>query len=812
MARKKYTKKRKPQEAIEIEEEEMESRPKRSLAGDVKRSIVAVLLFALALILVLGFFGKAGTLGALLNSLIATSVGLVKFIFPFFLIGGGIILLFRKETFFYVTKSAGLFITLFSFVGLTHWFFDPSKMLKAASSGQGGGYLGYAIDYPLVKYLGSAGSFVIILAMMFLGIILIFDFSIAHFFMKLKKGKNETQEAEDLLESNEGGDMPEEKDETEIQADVTSGTEGISVAECISAEDAQVEENISHIKFVEGRDQFVSPEVSDKFEHNAEEDANRIVMERKSLDINDHTRHDKKDEETGYAKMLKGSKWVLPPADLLEKSFGVAKGGDIEKNFAIIEKTLKDFGIQVERGTAKTGPAVTQYSFRPAVGVKISKILSLQNDLALALAAHPIRIEAPIPGQSLIGIEIPNKDSMVVRLRDMVEDSQFRKRSSNLMVALGEDVGGENIFADLSKMPHLMIAGATGTGKSVGINSIITTLLYQNSPEDLKFIMVDPKRVELSLYNGIPHLLTEVVVENSKVINALKWAVSEMERRYRLLQDTGSRDIGSYREKMKAGETIKRTDPETNETTEEELKNLPYIVIVIDELADLMGTHGKEVEGAVVRLAQMARAVGIHLIVSTQRPSVEVITGLIKANITTRIAFQVGSQIDSRTILDMGGAEKLLGKGDMLYLSASSPKPRRVQGVFVGESEVKRVVKFICGQRIKEKEETAEVTEKSKKEILEFKDSATEGSDDALVAAAKLEIMKSRKASASFLQRRLRIGYARAARLLDILEEQGIVGPADGAKPREIYIGNDEKNIGYTDKIGDQEKRDKWEL
>ena len=326
--------------------------------------------------------------------------------------------------------------------------------------------------------------------------------------------------------------------------------------------------------------------------------------------------------------------------------------------------------------------------------------------------------------------------------------------------------------------------------------------------------MVDPKRVELSLYNGIPHLLTDVIVENSKVINTLKWAVSEMERRYRLLQDTGSRDIGSYREKMKAGETIKRTDPETNETTEEELKNLPYIVILIDELADLMGTHGKEVEGAIVRLAQMARAIGIHLIVSTQRPSVEVITGLIKANITTRIAFQVATQIDSRTILDMGGAEKLLGKGDMLYLSASSPKPRRIQGVFIGESEVKRVVKFISDQKKEDDEEDAtKITEETKKEILEFNSGSTgDEGDDALVVAAKEEIKKSRKASASFLQRRLRIGYARAARLLDILEEQGIVGPADGAKPREIFMADEKRDINYEDKIGDQATRDKWEV
>ncbi len=809
MVRKKYTKKRNKKEIEEDEiEEAVEKKPRRSLAGDVKRSIVAVVLFALAVILTLSFFGSAGSFGKSLNADAGRLVGLVKFIAPIFLAGFGIILLFRKETFFYVTKVTGLFFTLVSFAGFFHWFFDVSRMLKAAEAGQGGGYLGYALDYILIKYLGSAGSLVVILAVLFLGIILMFDFSIAHFFIKLKEKRNQNKE-----EKEEAINGEEEVNETGDAVQMAPIENDLLKREFLAedkktAEEIKADENIAHIEFVEGRDHFVEPEIIAESELAAEEAAKKM-KKGKSLDIENALVGMKQ------AKPSKNLRWVFPPADLLEKSFGVAQGGDIEKNFAVIEKTLKDFGIQVERGTAKTGPSVTQYSFRPAVGVKISKILSLQNDLALALAAHPIRIEAPIPGQSLIGIEIPNKDSMVVRLRDMVEDPLFKRRGTNLTLALGEDVSGESILADLSKMPHLMIAGATGTGKSVCINTIITTLLYQNSPEDLKFIMVDPKRVELSLYNGIPHLLTDVIVENSKVINTLRWAVSEMERRYRLLQDTGSRDIGSYRDKMKAGETIKRKDPETNEISEEELKNLPYIVIVIDELADLMGTHGKEVEGAIVRLAQMARAIGIHLIVSTQRPSVEVITGLIKANITTRIAFQVATQIDSRTILDMGGAEKLLGKGDLLYLSSSSPKPRRIQGVFIGESEVKRVVKFVSDQKKKDEEADEagmKITEETKKEILEFKDSSGDEGDDALVAAAKEEIKKMQKASASFLQRRLRIGYARAARLLDILEEQGVVGPADGAKPREIYMNDEKHEVNYADKIDDQGKRDKWEI
>jgi S-DNA-T family DNA segregation ATPase FtsK/SpoIIIE len=395
-----------------------------------------------------------------------------------------------------------------------------------------------------------------------------------------------------------------------------------------------------------------------------------------------------------------------------------------------------------------------------------------------------------------------------------LESVEFSDRKSNLALALGEDVSGSYVFGNLDKMPHLMVAGATGTGKSVGINSIIMALLYQNSPKDLRMIMVDPKRVELSVYNGIPHLLSEVIVDNSKVVNALKWAVGEMERRYRQLQDSGSRDIVSYNEKAESGETKKVIDPDTGEEMEIDLEKLPYIVIIIDELADLMGSHGKEVEGAIVRLAQMARAIGIHLVVSTQRPSVEVITGLIKANITTRISFQVATQIDSRTVIDMGGAEKLIGRGDMLYLSSSSPKPKRVQGVFISEEEVKKVVKFIKNQKVDIIEDIGEdIAKQTSGEIaFDFQNSESNdgSSEDILYESAKDEVEKAGKASASLLQRRLRIGYSRAARMLDILEDKGIIGPADGSKPREVYTS--ENRPHYEERADDQQMRDKWQV
>lgn len=457
--------------------------------------------------------------------------------------------------------------------------------------------------------------------------------------------------------------------------------------------------------------------------------------------------------------------WEFPSLDFLSISTNSPDSGNIKENVKIIERTLKNFGVVVEMVDVNVGPTVTQYTLKPNTGVKLNKITALSNDLALALAAHPIRIEAPIPGKSLVGIEIPNKAVSTVRLRRLLEEDLFQKRKSNLTVALGRDVSGSAAYASLDSMPHLLIAGSTGSGKSVSINSILISLLYQNSPRDLKILLIDPKRVELSLYNGIPHLLTEVVTEVDKTVNSLKWMVSEMERRYRLLQQYGYRDIKSYNHAFKKD-------------------RLPYIVIVIDELADLMSVAANEVEGAIVRLAQMARAVGIHLVVATQRPSVDVITGLIKANITTRIAFAVASQVDSRTILDMAGAEKLLGKGDMLYLSADLSKPKRIQGVFISDEEAKKVADFLKGNE--DISYNNEITEKKYEESSVISNMQ----DDPLFMQAVETVIQARKASATLLQRRFRLGYARAARLLDILEQKGIVSPADGSKPRDVLISD----------------------
>jgi len=421
------------------------------------------------------------------------------------------------------------------------------------------------------------------------------------------------------------------------------------------------------------------------------------------------------------------------------------------------------------------GPTVTQYTFRPAEGVKLSRIVGLGNDLAMALAAHPIRIEAPIPGRALVGIEVPNKKIAVVSLRQVLESKEFKIRKSNLSIALGTDVAGKPWMADLEKLPHLLVAGATNSGKTVCLNSIILSLLYQNQPDELKLILVDPKRVELIGYNEIPHLLTPVIVDIKKMINALKWTISEMEKRFQILSNAGKRNIQVYN----------TTHPKDK---------LPYLVFVIDELADLMSIASAEVEAAVIRLAQMSRAVGIHLVLATQRPSVDIITGLIKANIPGRIAFAVASLTDSRTILDASGAEKLLGRGDMLYTAAELSKPKRLQGAYASDEDIENVVAYLREHSESDYEEN--VTERapgttcanvSGLAALPYFD--YENSDEFLDEAREL-VIKAGKASSSYLQRKLRIGYARAARILDLLEEEGVIGPADGSKPREILVSS----------------------
>ena len=464
--------------------------------------------------------------------------------------------------------------------------------------------------------------------------------------------------------------------------------------------------------------------------------------------------------------------WQFPSITLLSQKQDKADAGDVEGNARIIHDTFENFNIEVEMEGANIGPRVTQYTLKPPTGVKLTKITALENNLALDLAAHSIRMEAPIPGKRAVGIEVPNVKSATVRLSSLFQSHEWQNLSSQLGFGIGKDISGTAVVADLAKMPHLLVAGQTGSGKSVMINTILTSLLYRNSPSDLKLILVDPKQVELKPYDDIPHLLTPVITEPEKCISALKWAVAEMERRYKALADNGNRNIVEYNAKMKEG-------------------GMPYIVIVIDELADLMMMAARDVEALIVRIAQKARAVGIHLVLATQRPSVDVITGLIKANVPARIAFTTASQVDSRTIIDQMGAEKLLGQGDMLLLTADMPKPKRVQGAFIGDDETAKITDFIRMQRPPQYDDeiiSQPVQLNGKGGVVA--DYGANDADDDMWRDAVHVVLENRKASTSLLQRRLRIGYGRAARLIETMEEQGIVGPADGARPREVLVSS----------------------
>jgi len=485
-------------------------------------------------------------------------------------------------------------------------------------------------------------------------------------------------------------------------------------------------------------------------------------------EVEENKENRKKDPEP--QKSSKGN-YTLPSLDLLAKPLKVKSSRlnkEILENVRILEETLESFGVKVCVSQVHRGPAITRYEIQPSPGVKVSKIVHLADDIALSLAATDVRIEAPIPGKAALGIEVPNKEVTPVYLREILESNEFQGASSKLTIALGKDIAGNPIVADLVKMPHLLLAGATGSGKSVCLNAIICSILYKARPDEVRFLLIDPKMVELTTYNEIPHLVAPVVIDPRKAASALKWIVKEMENRYELFASLGVRDLIRY-------------NSLASEESQKQLQLLPYIVVVIDELADLMMIAPVDVEDAICRLAQMARAAGIHLVVATQRPSVDVITGVIKANIPSRIAFAVSSQVDSRTILDMNGAEKLLGRGDMLFLPTGAIKPLRIQGAYVSEEEVEKIVSFI-----KKQGEASYVSEFP--DIEETSSEPEKDFGDPLFTDAARVVIEAGHASVSLLQRRLRVGYARAARLMDILEEKGIVGPYEGAKPRQVLM------------------------
>lgn len=714
--------------------------PSLEIKSSVQHEITGFIYILIAILSALALMSFAGAAGNAVEGALTYFFGIAVWLFPLILFGTGLVMImFHKRYGISTAKILGIIVTTFCILGLIHITGGEMVNGEYQLPGYGeatklGGLIGFTVSSPLFFLFKETATEVLLFGGIIIGLILVFEISLHDVF--------------DLIKSFFSGKKMRVGGQEERLNVITPGGSSVNNKEEKKTEEKQTK----------------------KAKNNKEEKPLvkvKTTTEKAALNI------------TVNSKKYKD--WEFPSLDLLDDSTSSIVRDDkyLQEKASQIKSKLEQFGINVTMQDVHLGPTVMQYTLKPSDGIKLSKITTLKNDLALALAAESLRIEAPIPGKSLVGIEVPNKQRSTVRLREILVSDEFQKMKGNLKIPMGRAADGTPVVGELSKMPHLLVAGQTGSGKSVAINAILTSLLYQNSPADLRLILVDPKRVELNLYNAIPHLLTPVIVEPEKTIAALRWAVSEMTRRYKFCADTHTRNITEYN----------NSNPE---------EKLPYVVIVIDELADLMMVASKEVEALICRIAQMARAVGIHLIIATQRPSVDVITGLIKANIPTRVAFTVASGVDSRTILDTIGAEDLLGMGDMLYLTSEIGKPVRVQGVFIDTPEVQKVtnkVKLTRGPEYL----TEEIIEQKHDDIevpgLKEDVKATGNENDEELAEKAIQVLReTRKASASLLQRRLSLGYARAARIIDMLEERGIVGPSQGSKPREIFLPDEENN------------------
>ncbi len=704
------------------------------LSPQTKQGIGAVFFVVLALFFILSSLGIAGVAGGYTHAALTSLFGYGFVLAPvvcFLLVF--IFLKPRDDNHVSVSKLFGTAVFFIAALGLLSLYDIPA-----------GGFIGTYTLWPLHTLFGDVVAGIFLSALLLVGMFLIFNTNLLTVFSR-KKVEPEADEATALESLTIAG--------ATVGADETTGT----------SEAQNTDE--------------------------ADQQPKRTISERMGLS---------RGSKTDFVVTSFVGHYDPPPLSLLNRGKGKPDTGDIKANSATIWRTLKKFNIPVVMDEVTVGSTVTRYAIKPAEGVKLEKIVGLQTTLEFALAASPVRIEAPIPGKSLVGIEIPNKQRRIIGLASIFSQAEFIDSPKPLLVALGEDIAGKAEFVNIARMPHGLIAGATGAGKSVAIHNVIISLLFRNSPEQLRFIFVDPKRVELTFYNGIPHLLAPVIMDAKTVIRALSWAIKEMDRRLNLLHEHKVQNIASYHDTIYQPAKKKYEAAGSPEEDRSLLPEpLPYIVIIIDELADLMQAYPKELEACIVRLAQMSRAVGIHLILSTQRPSVNVITGTIKANIPTRIALQVVSQIDSRTILDQAGAEKLLGKGDMLFMSPESPKPKRVQSAFVTEDEVKRVVDYLKNHSGAHELDSIDLNADAKNSGVDvFGDvSNDDDDDDDLYDDARHAVMEAGEASTSYLQRKLKIGYSRAARLIDMMEERGLVGPKNGSKAREILGGDGDEDV-----------------
>ena len=705
-------------EATNDKEQQEEGQLEQEMLDKRKNEILGIIIIALGILSAISLFtDTVGIIGRKLSESYHTITGLGSYLIPLFLFIWGITLI-RLKGLRFNSRLLGFILSYLSILSIYHLYSYPVFTLDYGLMGYGGGFLGGFLSWGLLKLFGYIGTYVLLSTILLIGLLLWSDLlllsvlqKIKGFILRIFRQKEKPLLEEDYFEEQEG----------------------------------EIVENI----FTD----YPAEEVA------ATESMNEFTSEKKTTNKNVL----KKEKQLTKPETFTTENYRLPSTKLLKDSKHLKKKPGNKS--MLLEETLASFSVKARVIKVSHGPTITRYELQPASGVKVSRIVSLADDIALALAAPGVRIEAPIPGKAAVGIEVPHQKNSMVRAKDILAANEFSRAKSKLALALGMGIDGKPIIADLTQMPHLLVAGATGSGKSVCINTIITSILFKATPEEVKLLLIDPKKVELSTYQGLPHLFAPVVTDPKKAASVLKLVINEMENRYEVFSSSGARGITSYN---------KKAAPE---------EHMPYIVVIIDELSDLMMVAANEVEDNICRLAQMARAAGIHLVIATQRPSVDVITGLIKANIPSRISFAVYSQTDSRTVLDMGGAEKLLGRGDMLFAPVGSQKPQRIQGAFIDNDEINRTVDFVKNQADPEYEVQLE-------EIDEIKLALDQDTDELYQEAVKLVV--NYRASISMLQRRLHIGHSRAARLIDLMEEDGIVGPYAGSKAREVLIDKDE--------------------
>ncbi len=796
----------------------MAKRKKRKTTkkGASKIDLTVVGLIVLSILLAVLIYGKSGVIGVELNEILGGMMGIIRYVLPIGIFAVAIKIACADNK--YITSKLIQYAILLISISVLISVYqinkgelsivnkDISKIVKDAyligAQGNGGGALGAILATPLVNLLGQIGATILCIGVVAMLAVFTFGINMSeiinNFVEKTEENREERYERkqqlreeqlkirQEAIEKRKKEKIEREimKEEARQQALATDEKLGEQIKINFGGRILDEEDTKGRKKYDHKNDDLTPLTKETKTAKVVQPDVienNIFKKEENSLFKQEEEKKEDKTKEVlqlEHAMVVEDENYEYPPIELLGKGEKKSlKGGAkaLTDTATKLQKTLYSFGVSAKVENVSVGPAITRYELKPAEGVRVSKIANLADDIALNLAAETIRIEAPIPGKQAVGIEVPNKEKEAVHLREVLESEEFQNNKSKLSVALGKDVAGNVQLADIAKMPHVLIAGSTGSGKSVCINTIITSIIYNSKPSEVKMVMVDPKVVELSVYNGIPHLLIPVVTDPKKAAGALAWAVQEMDNRYNLFAGKGVRDLKGY-----------------NNAIEKEngIGKLPQIVIIVDELADLMMVAAKDVEEAICRLAQKARAAGMHLVIATQRPSVDVITGLIKANVPSRIAFAVSSQVDSRTILDSVGAEKLLGKGDMLFFPSGAPKPVRVQGAFVSDDEVEKIVDFVkqngTANYSEDILETIENNNKTEKELVQ--EQAEDDETDPFLMDAIDAVVEQGQASTSFIQRRFKVGYARAGRIIDQMEERGIISGYQGSKPREVLI------------------------